>query len=109
MNHRHNRPFRFSEHGAQPFTVAHIGNHQFDLFTGQPLDPIKRLPVGIGKIIDHGDLIKPRSPPQMALFGLGSLGEVMIAANKSSLAFDATVQVRNKMVEAYKEVMSMPV
>ncbi len=29
-----------------------------------------------------------------------SLGEVMIAANKSSLAFDATVQVRNKMVEA---------
>ncbi|MCW8996051.1 MAG: flagellar hook-basal body complex protein FliE [Psychromonas sp.] len=38
-----------------------------------------------------------------------SLGEVMIAANKSSLAFDATVQIRNKMVEAYKEVMSMPV
>lgn len=38
-----------------------------------------------------------------------SLGDVMIAANKSSLAFDATVQVRNKMVEAYKEVMSMPV
>jgi len=38
-----------------------------------------------------------------------SLGDVMIAANKSSLAFDATIQVRNKMVEAYKEVMSMPV
>ncbi len=38
-----------------------------------------------------------------------SLGEVMIASNKSSLAFDATVQIRNKMVEAYKEVMSMPV
>jgi len=38
-----------------------------------------------------------------------SLGQVMIAANKSSLAFDATVQVRNKMVDAYKEIMSMPV
>ncbi|MCG6199846.1 flagellar hook-basal body complex protein FliE [Psychromonas antarctica] len=38
-----------------------------------------------------------------------SLGEVMIASNKSSLAFEATVQIRNKMVEAYKEVMSMPV
>jgi len=38
-----------------------------------------------------------------------SLGEVMIASNKSSLAFEATVQVRNKMLEAYKEVMSMPV
>lgn len=38
-----------------------------------------------------------------------SLSDVMIASNKSSLAFDATVQIRNKMVEAYKEVMSMPV
>lgn len=38
-----------------------------------------------------------------------SLADVMIASNKSSLAFDATIQVRNKMVEAYKEVMSMPV
>lgn len=38
-----------------------------------------------------------------------SLADVMIASNKSGLAFDATVQIRNKMVEAYKEVMSMPV
>jgi len=38
-----------------------------------------------------------------------SLGDVMIAANKSGLAFDATVEVRNKVVEAYKTVMSMPV
>tara|TARA_R110001583_G_scaffold50189_6_gene156623 strand:+ start:6470 stop:6796 length:327 start_codon:yes stop_codon:yes gene_type:complete len=38
-----------------------------------------------------------------------SLSDVMIASNKSGLAFDATVQIRNKMVEAYKEVMSMPV
>lgn len=38
-----------------------------------------------------------------------SLSDVMIASSKSGLAFDATVQVRNKMVEAYKEVMSMPV
>ena len=33
----------------------------------------------------------------------------MIASQKSSLAFTATVQVRNKLVEAYKEVMSMTV
>lgn len=38
-----------------------------------------------------------------------SLSDVMIASNKSGLAFDATIQVRNKVVEAYKEVMSMPV
>lgn len=38
-----------------------------------------------------------------------SLAQVMIASQKSSLAFEATVQVRNKLVEAYKEIMSMPV
>ncbi|WP_434356321.1 flagellar hook-basal body complex protein FliE [Parasalinivibrio latis] len=38
-----------------------------------------------------------------------SLADVMIARNKSSVAFDATVQVRNKLVEAYKELMNMPV
>jgi len=38
-----------------------------------------------------------------------SLAEVMIASQKSSVAFEATVQVRNKLVEAYKDIMSMPV
>ena len=38
-----------------------------------------------------------------------SLSQVMIASQKSSVAFEATVQVRNKLVESYKEIMSMPV
>lgn len=38
-----------------------------------------------------------------------TLAETMIAAQKASVAFEATVQVRNKFVEAYKEIMSMPV
>lgn len=38
-----------------------------------------------------------------------TLADTMIAASKSGIAFDATVQVRNKFVEAYKEIMSMPV
>ncbi|MFP2770604.1 flagellar hook-basal body complex protein FliE [Oceanisphaera sp. KMM 10153] len=38
-----------------------------------------------------------------------SLEQVMISAQKSSIAFDATVQVRNKVVEAYKTIMNMPV
>jgi len=37
------------------------------------------------------------------------LAEVMIAAQKSSLSFQAMVEVRNKLVEAYKDVMNMPV
>ncbi|MEN8178642.1 MAG: flagellar hook-basal body complex protein FliE [Pseudomonadota bacterium] len=37
------------------------------------------------------------------------LSQVMIAVQKSSLSFDAMVQVRNKLVEAYKDVMNMPI
>ena len=38
-----------------------------------------------------------------------TLAQVMVASSKSGIALDATVQVRNKFVEAYKEIMSMPV
>ncbi|OZS78398.1 flagellar hook-basal body complex protein FliE [Tetzosporium hominis] len=35
--------------------------------------------------------------------------DVMIAAQKASLSLELTMQVRNKMVEAYQEVMRMQV
>ncbi|CAM2984720.1 flagellar hook-basal body complex protein FliE [Legionella worsleiensis] len=38
-----------------------------------------------------------------------SIGEVMIASQKSSLAFEATLRVRNKVVQAYQDIMNMPV
>lgn len=38
-----------------------------------------------------------------------TLADTMVAASKAGIAFDATVQVRNKFVEAYKEIMNMPV
>lgn len=38
-----------------------------------------------------------------------SLEETMIAMNKASLSFQAAVQVRNRLVQAYEQVMNMPV
>ena len=38
-----------------------------------------------------------------------SLEETMIAINKSQISFQGAVQVRNKLVQAYEQVMSMPV
>jgi len=38
-----------------------------------------------------------------------SLTQVMVASQKASVSFDAMTQVRNKVVEAYKEVMNMPI
>ncbi|WP_312438373.1 flagellar hook-basal body complex protein FliE [Janthinobacterium sp.] len=38
-----------------------------------------------------------------------SLSDMMVASQKSSIAFQATVQVRNKLVSAYHEIMNMQV
>jgi len=38
-----------------------------------------------------------------------SLSDTMIAMQKSSLAFQGTVQVRNKLVSAYHDIMNMQV
>lgn len=35
--------------------------------------------------------------------------DVMIASQKAGVAFDAMVQVRNKLVDAYRDVMNMPI
>ncbi len=37
-----------------------------------------------------------------------SLAEVMVSLQKASVSFQAMVQVRNKLTDAYKEVMNMP-
>ena len=37
------------------------------------------------------------------------LTDVVLGMQKSSLAFEATLQVRNKVLEAYQQIMNMPV
>lgn len=41
--------------------------------------------------------------------GSVDITRVMVASQKASIGFQAVVQVRNKLVEAYKDVMNMPV
>lgn len=38
-----------------------------------------------------------------------SLSDVMIAGQKANISFQATVQVRNKLVSAYHDIMNMQV
>jgi len=37
------------------------------------------------------------------------LTDVVLSMQKSSLAFEATLQVRNKVMKAYEDIMNMPV
>ena len=37
------------------------------------------------------------------------IAAVMLARQRSSIAFEATLQVRNRLLSAYKDIMNMPV
>ena len=38
-----------------------------------------------------------------------AIAKVMLARQEASVGFEATMQVRNKLLSAYKDIMSMPV
>jgi flagellar hook-basal body complex protein FliE len=44
-----------------------------------------------------------------ALGELEDVSTAIVAMEKAQLALDMTVEVRNKLIEAYKEVMRMPI
>lgn len=41
--------------------------------------------------------------------GDANLAEVMVSMQKASISFQAMTEVRNKLIEAYREVMNMPI
>ncbi len=57
--------------------------------------------------------IQQQAAQQAQAFELGDpkvrLADVMLSLQKANLAFQATVQVRNKLVQAYQEIMNMQV
>ena len=63
--------------------------------------------------IDSVNEVQQKTAEMRTAFETGEgnvdLAQVMIAAQKSSVSFQAMVQVRNKLVEAYKDVMNMPI
>ena len=38
-----------------------------------------------------------------------SLAQVMVASQKANVSFQALTQVRNRLVDAYKDIMNMPI
>ncbi len=65
------------------------------------------------KAINNVNDVQQKSSAMAEAYEKGVAGvditDVMIASQKASVSFQAMVQVRNKLVEAYKDVMSMPI
>ena len=59
------------------------------------------------------NILQNTSSTMQSRFDVGdrsiTLADVMIASQKSSISFEATMQVRNKMVDAYKTIMQMQI
>ncbi len=57
--------------------------------------------------------LKNESHAMQQRFDLGdrsiTLADVMLASQRSSISFEATVQIRNRMVEAYRSIMQMQI
>ncbi len=83
----------------QPQQVPNSSQSDFSALLKTAIDNVNGLQKNSNELATAVEMGDPRV----------SLAQAMIASQKSSIAFEATVQVRNKLVEAYKEVMSMPV
>lgn len=67
----------------------------------------------MGNAIDHVNATQMHAGDLSTRYTQGDpnidLPEVMVAMQKSSVSFQAMSQVRNKLLEAYKDIMNMPV
>ncbi len=63
--------------------------------------------------LDQVNNVQQKSEQLAQRFSTGddtvNLSDVMISSQKASIAFQATVQVRNKLVSAYHDIMNMQV
>lgn len=77
---------------------------------GQTVGEFKQL---LKDAFENVNIIQNESASMAQRFDVGdrsvTLADVMIASNKSSLSFEATLQVRNKLVDAYQTIMQMQI
>ena len=86
---------------------------------GTAMQAVKSLEAGangfqqvLGQVIDQTVKLQTAAEEETKKFLTGEvddLHKVMIAEEKAALAFQLTMQVRNKMVEAYQEIIRMQI
>ncbi len=85
--------------GAEADTATKVAGSDFSDLFRQSVDKVNEL--------------QQISKENTTAFEMGdpnvSLADAMVSMQKAGIAFQAMSQVRNKMVQAYQEVMSMPV
>ncbi|MCL4811299.1 MAG: flagellar hook-basal body complex protein FliE [Vicinamibacteraceae bacterium] len=73
--------------------------------------PAQGFAQSLSKLVESVEESNSRANTAVAdmLAGRGDVHDAMIALQKADLSLQFTVQVRNKLVQAYQEIMRMPV
>lgn len=85
--------------GAQPVARSEQGISDFSSMLKSSIDKVNETQQAASSMAVDFQRGKPGT----------ELSEVMVAAQKASISFQAMVQVRNKLVSAYQDIMNMPV
>ncbi len=101
--------------------LATLRQHQVDS-TGQttpgvltpPMPEIGKPTFGeaIKSAVEHTNALSKHAGALKEAYDRGEdvpLTDVVLAMQKSSIAFEATLQVRNKVLKAYEDILNMPV
>ncbi|MEM9385964.1 MAG: flagellar hook-basal body complex protein FliE [Pseudomonadota bacterium] len=78
--------------------VGAAGAVDFGAMLKASIDAVNATQMGAGTMVERFET----GDPQM------ELGEVMVALQKADISFKAMTEVRNKLVDAYQEIMNMP-
>ncbi|MFS0826393.1 flagellar hook-basal body complex protein FliE [Pseudomonas sp. MLB6B] len=86
---------------SQPKAVAapELGQNSFADMLGQAIGKVNETQQSSNALANAFEIGK----------GNVDLTDVMVASQKASVSFQALTQVRNKLVQAYQDIMQMPV
>lgn len=89
-------------------SVFGIGNNDLQVKDNKPgVDFGGFLKDAIGKV-NELELQSQKADEMLAIGETENIHEVMIAAQKAEIALQFTMEVKNKIMEAYKEIMRLP-
>ena len=74
--------------------------------------PAARFAESLGDIVAQVDRVQDEAASAIEGLAVGrtaNIHEVMLAVNKAELSFTFLMEARNKLVEAYKDIMNMPI
>lgn len=109
------RMMRTQAQGKAPIgPAADIASNPLDKIGGtQPSNPSAAFGKVLTSAIDKVNNTQQEAAALGKAYELGdpnvSLTDVMVQSQKASISFQAMTQVRNKLVDAYQEIMNMPI